>query len=176
MITFFRQREVGNLSRRMSRAVALFPKKALKRQALGSSELGKYAYFLILDSPNYHQHIKSFEHLCSRKAISANSHFYLILWSSNLFMPPILSLALINVLQHQSFREHSQGGISSEFAQLHLPLTAEAETPILWPPHAKSCLIGKDPDAGKDWGQGEKGTTEDEMARWHHRLDGHESE
>ena len=49
----------------------------------------------------------------------------------------------------------------------------EAETPILWPPDAKSRLIWKDPDAGKDWGQ-EKGTTEDEMAGWHHRLDGHE--
>ena len=51
---------------------------------------------------------------------------------------------------------------------------AEAETPILWPPHAKSWLIGKDSDAGRDWGQEEKGTTEDEMAGWHHRLDGHE--
>ena len=45
---------------------------------------------------------------------------------------------------------------------------AEAETPILWPRHGKSCLIGKDPDAGRDWGQEEKGTTEDEMAGWHH--------
>ena len=53
---------------------------------------------------------------------------------------------------------------------------AKAETPILWPPHAKSCLIGKDSDAGRDWGQEEKGTTEDEMVGWHHRLDGHESE
>ena len=51
---------------------------------------------------------------------------------------------------------------------------AEAETPILWPPHAKSWLTGKDPDAGRDWGQEEKGTTEDEMAGWHHRLDAHE--
>ena len=48
----------------------------------------------------------------------------------------------------------------------------EAETPILWPPDAKSWLIGTDPDAGKDWGQ-EKGTTEDEMVRWYHQLDGH---
>ena len=48
----------------------------------------------------------------------------------------------------------------------------EAETPILWPPDAKSWLIGKDPDAGKDWGQ-EKGTIEDEMVGWHHRLNGH---
>ena len=46
---------------------------------------------------------------------------------------------------------------------------AEAETPILWPPYAKSSLIGKDPDAGRDWGQEEKGMTEDEMAGW---LDG----
>ena len=52
---------------------------------------------------------------------------------------------------------------------------AEAETPILWPPDAKSWLIGKDPDAGKDWRQ-EKGTTEDEMVGWHYRLSGHESE
>ena len=46
----------------------------------------------------------------------------------------------------------------------------EAETPILWPPDMKSWLIGKDPDAGKDWRQEEKGTTEDEMVGWHHRL------
>ena len=49
----------------------------------------------------------------------------------------------------------------------------EAGTPILWPPDAKSWLIWKDPDAGKDWGQEEKGTTEDEMVGWHHRLNGH---
>ena len=52
----------------------------------------------------------------------------------------------------------------------------KAETPILWPPHAKSWLIGKDPDAGRDWGQEEKGTTEDEIAGWHHWLDGREFE
>ena len=53
---------------------------------------------------------------------------------------------------------------------------AKAETPVLWPPHVKSWLIGKDSDAGRDWGQEEKGTIEDEMARWHHRLDEYESE
>ena len=53
---------------------------------------------------------------------------------------------------------------------------AKAENPILWPPHAKSWLIGKDSDAGRDWGQEEKGMTEDEMAGWHHQLDGHEFE
>ena len=50
---------------------------------------------------------------------------------------------------------------------------AEAETPVLWPPDAKSRLIGKDPDSGRDWGE-EKGMTEEEMAGWHHRLNGHE--
>jgi len=49
-----------------------------------------------------------------------------------------------------------------------------AETPILWPPHAKSWVIGKDPGAGRDCGQEEKVTTEDEMAGWHHELNGHE--
>ena len=49
----------------------------------------------------------------------------------------------------------------------------EAETPILWPPNVKSWLIWKDPDAGKDWGQEEKGTMEDEMAGWHCQLNGH---
>ena len=53
---------------------------------------------------------------------------------------------------------------------------AEAETPILWPPDAKKWLIWKDSDAGKDWGQEEKGTTENEMVGWHHWLDGHEFE
>ena len=53
---------------------------------------------------------------------------------------------------------------------------AETETPIVWPPYAESLLIRKDSDAGKDWEQEEKGTTEDEMAEWHHRLNGHESE
>ena len=50
---------------------------------------------------------------------------------------------------------------------------AEAETLILWPPDVKSWLIWKDPDAGKDWGREEKGTTEDEMVGWHHGLNGH---
>ena len=50
---------------------------------------------------------------------------------------------------------------------------AKAEAPILWPPAVKNWPIGKDPDAGKDWRQEEKGTTEDEMVRWHHRLNGH---
>ena len=53
---------------------------------------------------------------------------------------------------------------------------AEAETPILWPPYMKNWLIGKHPDAGKDWRQENKGMTEDEMVGWHHWLNGHEYE
>ena len=64
---------------------------------------------------------------------------------------------------------HSKGDQSWVFIGR---IDVEAETPILWPPGAKSWLIWKDPDVGKDWGQEEKGTTEDEMVGWHHRLDG----
>ena len=66
---------------------------------------------------------------------------------------------------------HSEGDQSRVFTGR---TDAKAETTILWPPHMKSWLIGKDPDDERDWGQEEKGTTEDEMAVWHHRLDGHE--
>ena len=53
---------------------------------------------------------------------------------------------------------------------------AEAEAPVFWPPDVKSRFTGKDTDARKDWGQEEKGATEDEMVRWHHQLNGHEFE
>ena len=60
---------------------------------------------------------------------------------------------------------HSEGDQPRDFFGRN---DAKAENPVLKPPHVKSCLIGKDSDAGRDWGQEEKGTTEDEMARWHH--------
>ena len=68
---------------------------------------------------------------------------------------------------------HSEGDQSWDFFGR---TDAKAETPVLWLPHAKSWLIGKDSDAGRDWGQEEKGTTEDEMVGWHHWLDGREFE
>ena len=74
------------------------------------------------------------------------------------------------VLYHLSH----QGNILHVANLGHIGTDAEADTPILWPPPGKSWLIGKDPDAGRDWGQEEKGMTEDEMAGWHHRLDAHE--
>ena len=68
---------------------------------------------------------------------------------------------------------HSQGDRPWDFCRRN---DAKAETPVLWPSHVKSWLIGKGSDAGRQWGQEEKGTTEDEMAGWHHRLHGHEFE
>ena len=66
---------------------------------------------------------------------------------------------------------HSEGDQPWDFFGRNI-----AEAPVLWPPHAKSWLIGKDSDAGRNWEQEEKGTTEDEMAGWHHQLDGHKFE
>ena len=68
---------------------------------------------------------------------------------------------------------HSKGDQPSVFFGRN---DAKAETPVLWPRHAKSWLTGKDSDAGRDWGQEEKGMTEDEMAGWHHWLNGYEFE
>ena len=67
---------------------------------------------------------------------------------------------------------HSEGHQPQDFFGRN---DAKAETPVLWPLHVKSWVIGKDPDAGRDWGQEEKGMTEDEMAGWHHWLDGRAS-
>ena len=68
---------------------------------------------------------------------------------------------------------HSEGDHPWDFFRRN---DTKAETPLLWPPHVKSWLIGKDSAAGRDWGQEEKGTTEDGMAGWHHWFDGRESE
>ena len=76
-----------------------------------------------------------------------------------------------NLVGLDSFPDKPQGHMMKIYNCVKTDV--EAETPILWPPHAKSWLIGKDPNAGKDWGQEEKGTTEDEMAGWHYQLDGH---
>ena len=72
----------------------------------------------------------------------------------------------------RSNQSHSKGDQPWDFFGRNDP---KAETPVLWPPDAKSWLIGKDSYAGRDWGQEQKGTTEDEMAGWHHRLNGRES-
>ena len=68
---------------------------------------------------------------------------------------------------------HSEGDQSWVFFGRN---DAKAETPIIWTPHVKSLLIEKDSDAGRDWGQEEKGMSEDEMVGWHHQVNGHEFE
>ena len=87
------------------------------------------------------------------------------------FWTVVLEKALESLLDCKKIQPvHPKGGQSLVFI---VRTDFEAETPILWPPDVKSWLIRKDPDAGKYWGQEEKGTTEDEMVRWHHQLDGH---
>ena len=90
------------------------------------------------------------------------------------FWTVVLKKTLVSPLDCKEIQQvHPKGNQSWVFIGR---TDAEAETPVLWPPHVKCWLIGKDPDAGRDWGQEEKGTTEDEMAGWHHRLDGREFE
>ena len=86
----------------------------------------------------------------------------------------VLEKTLENPLDCKEIQSvHSEGDQPSVFFGR---TDAKAETPVLWPPHVKSSLVGKDPDAGRDWGQEEKGTIEDEMAGWHHQLYGCEFE
>ena len=86
------------------------------------------------------------------------------------FWTVLLEKALESLLDcKESQPVHSEGDQPWDFFGRN---DANAETPVLWLPHVKSWLIGKDSDAGRNWGQDEKGTTEDEMARWHHWLDG----
>ena len=88
------------------------------------------------------------------------------------FWTVVLEKTLESLLDCKEIQQvHPKGDQSSVFIGR---TDVEAETAILWPPHVKSWLIEKDPDAGKYWGQEEKGMTEDEMAGWHHELNGHE--
>ena len=134
------------------------------------------------------QHIKKQRHYFADKCPSRQSYGFssslLWLWeldykeSSVLknwcFWIVVLEKTLESPLDCKEIQPvHSEGDQPWDFFGRN---DAEAEAPVLWPPHAKSWLIGKVSDAGKDWGQEEKGTTQDEMAGWHHRLRGRESE
>ena len=90
------------------------------------------------------------------------------------FWPVVLEKTLQSPLDCKEIQPgHSEGDQPWDFFGRN---DAKAEAPVLWPPHAKSWLTFKDSNAGRDWGQEEKGMTEDEMAGWHHGLDGCESE
>ena len=90
------------------------------------------------------------------------------------FWTVVLEKTLVSPLDCKEIQPvHSEGDQPWDFFGRN---DAQGETPVLWPPHVKSWLIGKDSDAGRDRGQEEKGMTEDEMAGWHHWLNGYESE
>ena len=95
-------------------------------------------------------------------------------WNNWCFWTVVLEKTLESPLDCKEIQPvHSEGDQSWLFFGRN---DAKVEAPVLWPPHVKSWLIGKDSDAGRDWGQEEKKTTEDEMAGWHHQHVGHEFE
>jgi len=134
------------------------------------------------------QHIKKQRHYFANKSLSSQgygfSSSHVCMWGLDYkeswgptnwcFWTVILEKTLENPLDCKDIQlVHPKGNQSWIFIGR---TDAKTETAILWPPDAKNWLIGKDLDAGKDWGQEEKGTTEDEMVEGHHRLNGHEFE
>ena len=134
------------------------------------------------------QHIKKQRHYFANKGPSSQSHdsssSHVWMWELDYkeswalknwcFWTVVLEKTLDSPLDCKEVQPvHSEGDQPWDLFGRN---DAKAETPILWPPHVKSWLIGKDPDAGKDWRREEKGTTEDERVGWHHRLNGHEFE
>ena len=131
------------------------------------------------------QHIRKQRHYFASRGLSSQDYGFSSshVWMSELdceeswalknwcFWTVLLEKTLESPLDCKEIQPvHSKGDLSWVFIGR---TDVEAETPVLWPPDAKSWSIGKDPDAGKDWGQEEKGTTEDKMVGWHHRLNGH---
>ena len=131
------------------------------------------------------QHIKKQRHYFSNKGPSSQGYGFssghVWMWELNYkeswaqknwrFWTVVLEKTLESPLDCKEIQPVNPKGVQS---WVFIGRTdVEAEIPILWPPNMKSWLIGKDPDAGKDWGQEEKGMTEDEMVGWHHWLNGH---
>ena len=134
------------------------------------------------------QHIKKQRHYLANKGPSSQSYGFssghVRMWELDYkeiwvlknwcFWTVVLEKTLESPLDYKDIQPvHPKGNQSWIFIGR---TDAKAETPILWPPDGKNWLIGKDPDAGKDWRQEEKGTTVDEMVGWHHQLNGHEFE
>ena len=147
----------------------------------------KDAYSLKGSCEKLRQHIKKQRHYFANKGLSSQgygfSRSHVWMWELDFeenwvlknwcFWTMVLKKTLESPLDCQEIQPvHPKGDQSWVFIGR---TDAEAETPILWPPHMKNWLTGKDPAAGRVWGQEKKGMTEDEMAGWHHRLDGHES-
>ena len=146
----------------------------------------KDAYSLEENYDQPRQHIKKQRHYFANKVLSiqgygfSSSHVWM--WELDYkeswamknwcFWTVVLEKILASPLDCKEIQPvHPKGDQSWMFIRR---TDVEAETPILWPPDVKSWLTWKDSDAGKDWGQEEKGTTEDEMVGWHHQLNEHE--
>ena len=134
------------------------------------------------------QHIKKQRHYFANKCPSSQSYGFssnrVWMWELDhkeswvpknwCFLTVVLEKTLESPLDCKEIQPvHPKGDQSWTFIGI---TDAEAQTPIIWPPDVKNWLIGKAPDAGKDWRQEEKGMTEDEMVGWHHQCDGHEFE
>ena len=134
------------------------------------------------------QHIKKWRHCFSHKGPSSQNYGFpsshVWMWELGYkeswalrnwcFWTVVLEKTLESPLDSKEIQPiHPKGNQSWIFISR---TDAEAKAPLGWPPNVKNWLVGKDPDAGKDWRQKEKGITEDEMVGWHHRLNGHEFE
>ena len=131
---------------------------ALERKRLLTSDLVTFILIIVNQRLNYQVcHLKG-----SKEVWSVNSELE--------FSYQLVSLLHFRValISSKTFRL-----LSASVLVFIGRIDVEAKTPILWPPHAKSWLFWKDPDAGKDWGQEEKGMTENEVVGWHHQLNGH---
>ena len=127
--------------------------------------------FLLLIPPMGYSHQLHIEKVVCREYNHAEDIYTLKNWC---FWTVVLEKTLESPLDCKEIQPvHPKGNQSWLFIRR---TDTEAKAPKLWPPDVKNWLIGRDPDAGKDWRQEEKGMTEDEMAGWHHRLDGHEFE
>ena len=148
----------------------------------------KDAYFLKESYDQYRWHILKQGHYFANKGSSSQSYGFssshVWMWELDYkegwapknwcFWTVVLEKTLESPLDCKEIQPiHSEGNQPWDFFGRN---DAKAETPVLWPPHAKNWLTEKDSDAGRDWGQEEKGMTEDELAGWHHGLDGRESE
>ena len=134
------------------------------------------------------QHIKKQRHHFANKGLSSQSYGFSSshtwmweldhkvgwAWKNECFWIVVLEKTLESLLNSKEIKPVNPKGNQPRIFIGRADV--EAEAPILWPPDVKSQLTGKDPDARKDWGPEEKGTTKDEMVGWHHRLSGHEFE
>jgi len=154
-------------------------------QKLGFYKIHLFAFFFYPPTTIARQHIKRQRHHFANKVCIVKAMIFpVIMWEVDYkeswapknccFWTVVLEKTLESPLDYKEIQPvHSEGDQPWDFFGR---TDAKAETPVLWPPHEKSWLIGKDSDAGRDWRQEEKGTTEDEMAGWHYWLDGRESE